>query len=86
MIDIAKVAKVGQNVVTIERPSPFTIYHELEPAYVLGSFALKPIANGLRDRPGSTASNRRRERRPRAQPSIPTARCGSVAVSATRTV
>ena len=45
-IDIAKVARVGENVVTI-KARPFTIYHELEPAYVLGSFTLKPVAKGF---------------------------------------
>jgi len=34
-IDIARTAKVGENIVTI-KAQPFTIYHELEPAYVLG--------------------------------------------------
>ena len=45
-IDIAKAAKVGENVVTI-KAQPFTIYHELEPAYVLGSFTLKPVDRGF---------------------------------------
>jgi alpha-L-rhamnosidase len=45
-IDIAKAAKVGQNVVTI-KAQPFTIYHELEPAYVLGDFTLKPAVKGF---------------------------------------
>jgi len=45
-IDISQTAKVGQNAVTI-KASPFTIYHELEPAYVLGNFALKPAASGF---------------------------------------
>jgi len=45
-IDIAKVAKVGENVVTI-KAQPFTIYHELEPAYVLGDFTLKPADRGF---------------------------------------
>ena len=34
------------NVVTI-KASPFTMYHELEPAYVLGDFALKPTDKGF---------------------------------------
>jgi len=45
-IDIAHVAKVGENNVTI-KASPFTIYHELEPAYVLGTFVLKPTDSGF---------------------------------------
>jgi hypothetical protein len=45
-IDIAQAAKVGQNSVTI-KASPFTIYHELEPAYVLGTFTLRPADSGF---------------------------------------
>ncbi len=45
-IPIANVARVGENVVTI-KASPFTIYHELEPAYVLGDFTLKPAEFGF---------------------------------------
>lgn len=45
-IDIARVAKVGENVVTIEA-RPFTIYHELEPAYVLGDFTLESTDRGF---------------------------------------
>jgi len=45
-IDIADVAKVGQNVVTI-KASPFTIFHELEPAYVLGPFTLREVDSGF---------------------------------------
>jgi hypothetical protein len=45
-IDIASVARTGDNVVTI-KASPFTMYHELEPAYVLGDFALKPVEKGF---------------------------------------
>jgi len=45
-IDIAKAAKVGENVVTI-KASTFTIYHELEPAYLLGTFTLKPAESGF---------------------------------------
>ncbi|MEN6333095.1 MAG: glycosyl hydrolase [Phycisphaerales bacterium] len=45
-IEIAKAAKAGENVVTIQA-SPFTIYHELEPAYLLGSFTLKPGQSGF---------------------------------------
>jgi hypothetical protein len=45
-IDIAQAAKVGENLVTI-KASPFTIYHELESAYVLGSFSLKEAGSGF---------------------------------------
>ena len=44
-IDIAATAKVGENVVTI-KASPMTIYHELEPAYLLGDFRLKAADKG----------------------------------------
>jgi len=45
-IDVAKAAKVGENTVTI-KASPFTIYHELESAYLLGTFTLKPAESGF---------------------------------------
>ncbi len=45
-IDIAKAARVGENVVTIEA-RPFTICHELEPAYVLGDFTLRATERGF---------------------------------------
>jgi len=45
-IDIAGAARVGENTVTITA-SPFTIYHELEPAYVLGTFTLKQTDSGF---------------------------------------
>ncbi len=45
-IDVAKAAKVGENTVTI-KASPFTIYHELESAYLLGTFTLKPTESGF---------------------------------------
>jgi len=45
-IDIAEAAKVGENTVTI-KASPFTIYHEIESAYVLGSFALRTADSGF---------------------------------------
>jgi hypothetical protein len=59
-LPLARVAKPGENVVTL-RAAPFTIFHELEPAYLRGDFALKPAAKGfvvVPDRPltlGSTA-------------------------------
>jgi len=45
-INIRTTAKVGENTVTI-KARPFTIYHELEPAYVLGDFALKAADSGF---------------------------------------
>ena len=45
-IDIADAAVVGENTVTITA-SPFTIYHEIEPAYVLGAFTLKQTGSGF---------------------------------------
>jgi len=45
-IDVTAAAKPGENTVTI-KASPFTIYHELEPAYVLGDFAAKPADSGF---------------------------------------
>ena len=45
-INIASSARTGENIVTI-KAAPFTMYHELEPAYLLGDFALKPADNGF---------------------------------------
>jgi hypothetical protein len=45
-IAIASAAHTGENVVSI-KASPFTIFHELEPAYLLGDFALKPTDKGF---------------------------------------
>lgn len=45
-IDIASAARAGENEVTI-KASPFTIYHELESAYLLGDFTLKPADHGF---------------------------------------
>ena len=45
-IDITKAAQIGENAVTI-KASPFTIYHELESAYVLGTFQLKAADSGF---------------------------------------
>jgi hypothetical protein len=45
-ISLSKAARVGENAVTI-KATPFTMYHELEPAYVLGDFALKPAEHGF---------------------------------------
>jgi alpha-L-rhamnosidase len=45
-IPIASAAHVGENVVTI-KASPFTIFDELESAYVLGDFRLKATDKGF---------------------------------------
>jgi hypothetical protein len=45
-IDIAAAARVGENEI-VAKASPFTIYHELEPAYLLGDFMLDPAASGF---------------------------------------
>ncbi|MFV1994221.1 MAG: glycosyl hydrolase [Verrucomicrobiales bacterium] len=45
-VDIGAAARIGENVVTIQA-SPFTVYHELESAYVLGDFSLRPVASGF---------------------------------------
>jgi len=45
-IDITSVAQVGENRVTI-KATPMTVWHELEPAYLLGDFTLKPVDSGF---------------------------------------
>ena len=45
-INLAAAARVGENAVTI-RARPFTVYHELEPAYLLGEFSLEPADSGF---------------------------------------
>ncbi|MDB6056718.1 MAG: putative alpha-L-rhamnosidase [Verrucomicrobiales bacterium] len=44
--NIATAAHAGDNIVTIIA-APFTIYHELEPAYLLGDFALENSTKGF---------------------------------------
>ncbi len=39
-------ARAGENVLTI-KAAPFTMFHELEPAYLVGDFALKPAGHGF---------------------------------------
>jgi len=66
-IDIRAAARVGENAVTI-KVAPFSVLHEIEPAYVLGNFNLKPLESSVRrgspdpaatsDRQVSTASGR----------------------------
>ena len=45
-MDIRDAARVGENEVTI-KASPFTIYHELESAYILGDFNLRATTRGF---------------------------------------
>ncbi len=45
-IDLGSTAKSGENEVTI-KASPMTMYHELERAYVLGAFSLRPAEKGF---------------------------------------
>ncbi len=45
-IDIHQVARTGENVVTL-KASQFTVFHELEPAYVLGDFTLHNADHGF---------------------------------------
>ncbi len=45
-IAVAQAARVGANTVTI-KAAPFTIFHEIEPAYVLGDFALRAAGAGF---------------------------------------
>ena len=42
----AAAARAGANVITL-KASPFTMFHELEPAYLLGDFTLQPSAKGF---------------------------------------
>ena len=45
-LDIRSAAKVGENVVTC-KASPFTVWHEIESAYILGDFAVQPAERGF---------------------------------------
>jgi glycosyl hydrolase family 106( putative alpha-L-rhamnosidase) len=45
-LNLSELATVGENVVTLTA-SPLTIYHELEPAYVIGDFNVAPIQSGF---------------------------------------
>jgi hypothetical protein len=49
-IPISRLAVTGENVVTL-KASPFTMFHELEPAYVLGDFSLKAVNRGFEIEP-----------------------------------
>ncbi|TKJ38065.1 MAG: hypothetical protein CEE38_04715 [Planctomycetes bacterium B3_Pla] len=54
-LDITSAARSGENTVTL-KASPMTIYHELEPAYLLGDFALKATDQGFEIGPASGLS------------------------------
>jgi hypothetical protein len=45
-IDITAAAKLGENAVTITA-SPMTMFHELEPAYLLGDFQVQAVESGF---------------------------------------
>ncbi|MCY2993158.1 MAG: glycosyl hydrolase [Planctomycetota bacterium] len=45
-IDITAAAKPGENAVTL-KAQPFTMYHEIAAAFVLGEFSLRPAAAGF---------------------------------------
>lgn len=45
-VDLSDAVKLGENVVAL-KAAPFTMYHEVEPAYVLGEFQLRPAARGF---------------------------------------
>lgn len=45
-ISLAGLARVGENIVTL-RASPFTLSHEIEPAYLLGNFTLMKSDQGF---------------------------------------
>lgn len=45
-MDIQQLAKTGVNDLVI-RAQPFTMFHELEPAYLLGAFALESVEKGF---------------------------------------
>ncbi len=45
-IDITAAARRGSNAVVI-KAAPFTIFHEIEPAYLLGNFGLKATQSGF---------------------------------------
>ncbi len=46
VMDIAGVAGVGENVLTI-KASPMTVFHEFEAAHIIGDFSLKAVKKGF---------------------------------------
>jgi hypothetical protein len=51
-IDLADTAKVGENEVVLEAPR-MSVFHEIEPAYVLGDFLLSPQDSGWKIGPAA---------------------------------
>jgi hypothetical protein len=49
-LPLARAARLGDNVVTI-KAAPLSIFHELEPAYLLGAFRVEPVERGFVLRP-----------------------------------
>lgn len=45
-LNISRMVQNGANVVTV-KATPFTMFHELEPAYLLGDFSAEPTVNGF---------------------------------------
>lgn len=45
-MDISSMVKPGENQI-VAKAEPFTIYHEIQPAYVIGEFSLKPAEKGF---------------------------------------
>jgi len=45
-LDIAALSKTGENVIAI-KAQPFTMFHEIEPAYVLGDFGVRAADKGF---------------------------------------
>jgi len=54
-LDVRATAKVGENVLELTA-TPFSIYHEIESAYVVGDFGVKPVGSGFAIVPASTSS------------------------------
>jgi hypothetical protein len=51
-LEIGDLAQVGPNEVVL-RAQPFTMFHEIQPAYVLGDFVLRPAKVGFQIAPGA---------------------------------
>ncbi len=45
-LNIRDAARVGENTITL-KAAPMTMWHELEPAYIIGDFDLKPVDKGF---------------------------------------
>jgi len=62
-LPIASLARTGINRVTLQA-RPFSLFHELEPAYLLGSFTLRPTDRGFVVAPDQPLKLGRRDKRP----------------------